>query len=102
MSKSAYRWQGNSLILKVHIQPRAKHDEIVGFRANAVQIRIKAAPVDGKANTQLIRVIAKAFGVPKSDVEIACGIRSSFKTLVVAAPQQFPSNLAHKPRFRPG
>ena len=50
MGKSAYRWQDNSLILNLRVQPCAKRDEIVGFQANVVRIRIKAAPMGGKAN----------------------------------------------------
>ncbi|MDJ0955245.1 MAG: DUF167 family protein [Arenicellales bacterium] len=59
MDKSAYRWKDNSLILKVPIQPLAKHQEIEGFQADTVRIRIKAAPVDGKANTQLFGLSPK-------------------------------------------
>ena len=102
MGKSAYRWQDNSLILNLRVQPCAKRDEIVGFQANVVRIRIKAAPVDGKANKQLVRFISEVFSVPKSNVEIAHGTNSPYKTLVITAPQHIPSNLAHKLRFPPG
>lgn len=102
MQKSWYRWKRDSLELRVRIQTRTKHDEIAGFHGNAIHIRLRAAPVDGKANAQLVRFLAQAFDVPKSHVEIVRGTHSSHKTLVIAAPQQIPPDLVHKLRFPPG
>jgi uncharacterized protein len=59
--------------LSVRLQPRAKRDEVVGERAGAVVIRVTAPPVDGKANEALCRLIAKAAGVPPSQVSVIRG-----------------------------
>jgi uncharacterized protein len=40
---------GESALLSIRVQPRAKRDEVVGERAGAIVIRLKAPPVDGKA-----------------------------------------------------
>jgi len=46
---------------------------VVGERAGAVVIRVTAPPVDGKANDALCRLIAKAAGVPPSNVSVIRG-----------------------------
>ncbi len=55
--------------LEVRLTPRAGRDEIGGRREGLLQVRVKAPPVDGKANEALRRLIAKRVGVPKSRVK---------------------------------
>jgi uncharacterized protein len=59
--------------LSVRLQPRARRDEVVGERGDAVVIRVTAPPVDGKANDALCRLVAKAAGVPPSRVSVVRG-----------------------------
>lgn len=75
---------GESALLRIRVQPRAKRDEVVGERGDAIVIRLKAPPVDGKANAALIEFIAKAAGVPRSRVEILRGATSREKVLRVS------------------
>jgi uncharacterized protein len=75
---------GESALLRIRVQPRAKRDEVVGERAGAIVIRLKAPPVDGKANAALIAFIANAAKVPRSRVEIVRGATSREKTVRVS------------------
>jgi len=75
---------GESALLAVRVQPRAKRDEVVGERAGAVVIRLAAPPVDGKANAALTAFIAKAAGVPRSHVEIVRGASARDKVVRVS------------------
>ena len=59
--------------LALQIQPRASRTEVVGPLGGALKIRLAAPPVDGEANDELIRFLAKVLGVPKGAVEIASG-----------------------------
>jgi uncharacterized protein (TIGR00251 family) len=69
--------------LTVHIQPRAKRSEVVGWHGDAIKIRICAPPIGGAANVELIRFVAKAAGVPKKAVRIVSGTTSRHKRLNV-------------------
>jgi uncharacterized protein len=69
--------------LEVRLTPRARREEISGVRHGVLQVRVKAPPVDGRANEALRMLIAKRAGVPKSQVTIARGERSRQKLLVV-------------------
>jgi uncharacterized protein (TIGR00251 family) len=67
----------------VRLQPRARRDEIVGERGGKVVARVTAPPVEGRANTALVALVAKRAGVPKRSVTIARGQRSRDKLLRV-------------------
>jgi uncharacterized protein (TIGR00251 family) len=85
-----YRWDGNDLLLSLHVQPRASRDEWAGPMGDAYKVRIKAAPVDGKANAHLIRFLAKAFGVTRNQVHLVNGAGARRKTLRIHAPARLP------------
>jgi uncharacterized protein (TIGR00251 family) len=59
-----------TLCLRLQIQPRASQNEIVGVHSDALRIRIKAAPVEDQANTQLIKFLAKAFNVTQKQIAL--------------------------------
>jgi uncharacterized protein len=69
--------------LEVRLTPRAGRDEIGERRDGVLQVRVKAPPVDGKANEALRTLIAKRAGVPKSRVTIVRGERSRRKLLAI-------------------
>lgn len=68
-------------MLTVRVVPRASRSEIVGMIDGALKVRIAAPPVDWSANTELIKVLAKQFGVSKSSIEIVSGLTSRTKQL---------------------
>jgi uncharacterized protein len=69
---------------KVHLAPRAAKDGIVGVHDQALKIRIKAPPVDGKANEALLKFLAKTLKVKTADVSILTGHASRKKTIAVS------------------
>lgn len=69
--------------IAVRLQPRAKREEVVGVRGDAVVIRVTAPPVDGKANAALCSFVAKRAGVAKSAVEIVSGHSARDKVVEV-------------------
>lgn len=73
----------NKLFLSVYLQPNAAKDEIVGLFNGALKIRIKAAPIEGKANACLIQFLAKLLGVPKSHISLLKGETQRYKQLCI-------------------
>ena len=69
--------------LALQVQPRASRSEVVGPHGGALKIRLAAPPVDGEANDELVRFLAKTFGVPKSAVEIVSGMAGRKKRVRV-------------------
>lgn len=86
-----FQWTGNDLILTCHLQPKASKTEAVGRHGDALKIRIKAPPVEGKANLELIRFLAKAFAVHKRDIKIISGELSRHKRVKITTPKVIPN-----------
>jgi len=84
----------DSLILPCFIQPGASRSEWVGIQADAIKVRIAAPPEKGKANKELIKLIAKTFGVSKSQVELVSGDTQRHKRVRIDQPLQIPSDIA--------
>lgn len=67
--------------MTVRLTPRASRAEIVGLRGDALVVKVTAPPVDNRANDALRKLIAKAVGIPPSDVEVVRGKRGHNKLL---------------------
>ena len=70
-------------VLSVHIQPKASATECVGIHGDAVKIRVAAPPVDGAANDELIRFLARRLSIPVSSVQIKSGAGGRHKHVVI-------------------
>ena len=70
--------------ISLHIQPRASRTELIGAHGGALKVRLAAPPVDGEANDELVRFLAKTLGVPKSAVTIVRGATGRRKVVRVA------------------
>ena len=92
-----YRWQANNLILFCHLQPKVADDSFCGLHGERLKIRVKAPPLDGKANQGLLRFLAAQFGVAPSQVELIAGESSRHKTVLIRSPKILPTVLAISP-----
>jgi len=72
--------EGN-LLVAVQIVPRASKSEIVGEFNGLLRVRVAAPPVEGAANKELVRVLAKRFKVAPSAVTLLSGESSRVKRL---------------------
>ena len=70
--------------LRVRVIPRAKKDEIAGFRDEALVIKLNAQPLKGEANRALAGFLAKKLGIPRRDITLLAGETSRDKRLHIA------------------
>ena len=71
------------MILDVHVQPGAKRSEFAGQHGERIKIRLAAPAVDNKANEALIEFLAEYYGVPRRNVQIASGLKSRRKRVLI-------------------
>lgn len=75
--------KSGAVCFAVAVVPRASRSEITGEHDGTLRVRLAAAPVDGKANEELLRTLAKFFDVPLRAVEIASGQGSKSKRISI-------------------
>lgn len=75
---------GPGALLKVRAIPGAKKSEIVGEHGGRLKVRLNAPPVEGKANKELLRLLAKQLKLKKNQVSLHTGERSRDKIILLA------------------
>ena len=72
-------------VFQVQVKPNARTSEIALLADGTFTATLKSPPVDGKANAELIALVARHFGVPKSAVSIKSGASARIKRVSVEA-----------------
>jgi uncharacterized protein (TIGR00251 family) len=92
----------------VQVQPGASRTAVEGLReladgASVLKVRVDAPPEGGKANAQLVKLLAKSWRVPKSSIRVLTGPAERRKTLlVVGDPDRLLGLLGSWVRDLPG
>lgn len=71
------------IVLNVKAQPRSSKAGLDGLLGDAIKVKIRCAPVDGKANKELVETLADAFDLPKSRVVFKSGETSKTKRILL-------------------
>ncbi len=69
--------------IKVQAKAGAKENRVEDLGGGNYRVRVKAPPVEGKANEALVAVIAEYFDVPKRAVRLCSGQTSKQKIFEV-------------------
>nr|MBF0221752.1 YggU family protein [Desulfobulbaceae bacterium] len=72
-----------NLLVDVTVQPRASKNTVVGVFNHTLKIATTAPPVEGKANSEIIALLAKFFEIPKSTISLKSGQQSKTKRFVL-------------------
>lgn len=75
--------RAGEVVFKVQVVPRSSRSEVVGEYNGALRVKLAAPPVDGAANEELIRVLARTFNVPRSAVIILSGHTGKVKQISI-------------------
>ena len=75
--------------LRIKVKPGSKKDEVMREADGSVKVKIKAQPVEGKANKYLVEYLSEAFALPKSKIVLLKGETNSFKTLEIDADENY-------------
>lgn len=67
--------------ISVKVKPRASREEVEGWKEDVLVVRLTSPPVDGAANSSLIRLLAKKTGLPRSRIRIVSGEKGRSKVL---------------------
>lgn len=71
-------------VISVRVLPRSSNAGISEIMDDGtIKIRLSAAPIDGNANNELIKILSKTFDCPKSNIEIIVGISNKQKLVAI-------------------
>jgi uncharacterized protein len=73
------------MLLRIKVKPNSKTDEIIREPDGSLKVKIRAQPIEGKANKYLVEFLAQKLGLSKSQVTLLKGESNSFKTLEIDA-----------------
>jgi uncharacterized protein (TIGR00251 family) len=77
------RRAGVTTILSIRVVPGASKSEIIGASEGTLRVRVAAPPTKGKANAELVKVLAQALGVRRREVEIVAGHTTRLKKVKI-------------------
>lgn len=70
------------MVHKVHVIPGSKLNQIVGYMDDgSLKIKLKAKPIEGKANKELVRFLSEILDIKTSEIEIDMGFTSKNKVV---------------------
>ncbi|MBP7566482.1 MAG: DUF167 domain-containing protein [Burkholderiaceae bacterium] len=76
---------GGDVLLDVHVVPNAPRTQPDGTHDGALRLRLKALPVEGRANDALVAWVAQALDIPRPAVTLVRGHTARRKHLRIAA-----------------
>ena len=71
--------------MKLRVSPGASRSAVVGRHADGWKVRVAAAPERGRANDEVVRLLADALAVSPQDVRVVSGHASRDKTVALAS-----------------
>lgn len=69
------------MIYSVLVKPNSKKGPLVDENGGELVVFLREKPIDGEANLALVKLLAKHFGVSKSQVVIRTGTRGRKKLI---------------------
>ncbi len=71
------------MFINIKVITNAKRTEIVEESNNCLKIKLKSRPIKGKANEELIKLLAEKYNISKSKIEIIKGLTSKNKLVKI-------------------
>ena len=71
------------MIIQVKVKPNSKQQKIEEDADGSFIIRLKSPPIDGKANKELVELLAKKFHISRSQITIKSGLSSKNKLIEI-------------------
>jgi uncharacterized protein (TIGR00251 family) len=69
------------ICFRVRLSPRSSKEGLEGVHGDAIKLKVKSPPVDGKANKAMLKFLSKCLGIPMSGIKILSGQTSRIKTV---------------------
>ena len=69
--------------IQVKVKPNSKYQKIEEVESGCFKVSLRSPPLNGKANQELIVILAKQFKVPQSHIKIKSGLSAKNKLIEI-------------------
>ena len=81
-----WRVSGDAVLLTLRLTPKSSRDALEGVERlsdgrSVLKARVRAVPEDGEANAALLKLVAKALGLPVRSLSLASGASGRTKVI---------------------
>lgn len=88
-SGSFFEKTRRGIAVRVRVSPGTRRDQIEGVTFDPdgrmrLRVAVRAAAADGQANAAAIALLAREWGLPKSQLAIVAGVTDRRKTIAIA------------------
>ena len=84
MALLAITQRDDTVSFGVHAKPKSSRSKLLGIKEGRLEVALKAAPVDGAANAELLKLLAKELGVRRAALSLKAGQSGRRKVVVVS------------------
>lgn len=81
--KSAVNASPEGVVLRLHVQPKAKHPHVGGLHDGRLRVSVSEPPDRGRANAAVITLIAATLKIPRTEIRLLRGETSRQKDLLL-------------------
>lgn len=93
-NKKNTKESADSLFINVRVEPRSSRPGIAGPYGDALKVRLSSPPAEGKANRELIDLLAGELNIPRKNISIVSGQSSKNKLVKLSGAQEIRLKLA--------
>ena len=69
--------------ISIKVTPNSKQNLIEPAGENQYIVRVKEKAIEGRANEAVVKLLSKYFGIPKSNISVAIGLKSKNKVIII-------------------
>ncbi len=77
------RQTAEGVVVRLHVVPRSSRTELCGLHGDALKLKVQAPPVEGAANKEIQRFLAKSLKIPKKSIQLVSGATSRQKEFLI-------------------
>ena len=81
------------MVIQIQVKPNSKTDSISIDNSGVIKVKIRAEPIEGKANKHLLEYLSAVFRLSKSKIEIIKGHSSVHKTMSLHVDEDYVNNI---------
>ena len=78
----------NGVTFKVKVIPNSSSSKITEITEEYLKMKLNSPPIENKANKEVVLLLSKTLGIPKTSIEILSGDKNKLKTILIHCTEE--------------